>query len=139
MSGFLLDTCALTELMRPSPNPGVEAWFEQTPESRMYVSVLAIAELYRGIELLPASRRRSELEAKIAEFIDRFGERMLPFDLHDAARWGRLDAQSSSNGRTPPMTDGMLAAVALERHLSIVTRNTRDFDGSGAPTVNPWS
>uniref|UniRef100_E6Q5Y4 Plasmid stability protein n=1 Tax=mine drainage metagenome TaxID=410659 RepID=E6Q5Y4_9ZZZZ len=105
----------------------------------MYVSVLAIAELYRGIELLPASRRRSELEAKLAEFIDRFGERILPFGVHDAARWGRLDAQSSSNGRTLPMTDGMLAAVALERHLSIVTRNTRDFDGSGASILNPWS
>jgi len=103
------------------------------------VSVLAIAELYRGIELLPASRRRSELEAKIAEFIDRFGERMLPFDLHDAARWGRLDEQSSSNGRTLPMTDGMLAAMAMERHLSIVTRNTREVDGSGAPIVDPWS
>lgn len=103
------------------------------------MSVLAIAELYRGIELLPSSRRRSDLESKIAEFIDRFGERVLPFELHDAARWGRLDAQTSSNGRTLPMTDGMLAAVALERHLSIVTRNTRDFDGSGAPIVNPWS
>lgn len=139
MSGFLLDTCALSELMRPSPNPGVVAWFEHTPELRMYVSVLAIAELHRGIELLPASRRRSDLESKIAAFIDRFGERVLPFDLHDAVRWGKLDAESSAKGRTLPMTDGMLAAVALERRLSIVTRNTRDFDGSGVPIFNPWS
>ena len=139
MSGFLLDTCALSELMRPSPNPGVVAWFEQTPEPRMFASVLTIAELYRGIELLPASRRRSALESKIAAFIDRFGKRILPFDIHDAARWGRLDAQSSANGRTLPMTDGMLAAVALERHLSIVTRIAPDFAGYGVPIFNPWS
>ena len=138
MSGFLLDTCALSELMRTSPNPGVVTWFEQTPEPRMFASVLTIGELYRGIELLAAGRRRTALESKVAAFIDRFGARILPFDVHDAARWGRLDAQSSSKGRTLPMTDGMLAAVALERHLSIVTRNSQDFDGTSAQIVNPW-
>jgi toxin FitB len=141
MNGFLIDTNVLSEYNRSgSPNEGVRQWLETTDRKAQYVSVITLAEIQKGIELLPAGRRRAQLKDWLARDLEAwFSERVLPVDRKVAARWASLLAQATRKGRPLPAVDSLIAATALAYDLTIVTRNTRDFEGVGAATVNPWS
>ncbi len=133
---YLVDTNILSELRRREPNPGVYAWITGRPSAGLYISVLSLGEIRRGIESLPDGDRRSRLadwlEVELPAF---FGERVLPVDERVADRWGRLVSQI---GRPVPAIDSLLAATALHHDLTLVTRNVRDFSYSGLEIVNPW-
>lgn len=133
---FLVDTCALSELFRPSPNPGVTVWFENTPGDLLHVSVLTFGEIRKGVTALPDGRRRARiltwLESELPAW---FEDRVLAVDLRVADEWGRLLANAT---RVIPAIDGLIAATALRHRLTVVTRNTRDFDGAGVELLNPW-
>jgi hypothetical protein len=141
MSGFLIDTNVLSEYNRPGgPNAGVKRWLETTDRSSQFVSVITLAEIQKGIELLDEGKRRSHLERWLTEDLEAwFSDRVLPVDRHVAMRWASLVAQGSRIGRTLPAVDGLIAATALAHALTIVTRNTKDFEGVGATTLNPWA
>ncbi|CAK0774577.1 Ribonuclease VapC [Gammaproteobacteria bacterium] len=133
---FLVDTNAISELRKRHPGPSVLAWFSCVPEERLYLSVLSVGEIRRGIEKLGKSEQRSSLLIWLErELIPWFGKRLLPVDLLVAERWGRLLAET---GRSLPAVDSLLAATALVHGLTIVTRNTSDFDLPGVPVLNPW-
>jgi len=140
MSGFLLDTNVLSEFnRRGDPNPRVKQWLEAADPGSLYASVLTLAEIRFGVELLPTSKRRTLLE----EWLDRdlpawFDGRVLPVDRSIADRWGVLRAQAQMKGRPLSVVDGLLAATALEHGLTIVSRNVGDFGSIGLPVVNPW-
>jgi len=140
MSAFLLDTNVLSEFnRRGGPNPFVRQWLEAADSGSLYASVLTLAEVRFGVELLPPGKRRTELE----EWIDRdlpawFGDRVLPVDRPIADRWGVLRAQAQRKGRPISVVDGLLAATALERGLTMVSRNVGDFFAVGLAVVNPW-
>ena len=140
MNGFLIDTNVLSEYSKPGgPDPGVKHWLETTSRQLQYVSVMTLAEIQKGIELLVASKRRFELEKWLANDLTAwFSGRVLPVDLLVASRWASLVAQGSRTGRPLPTVDSLIAATALVHELTIVTRNTKDFTGSGAITINPW-
>ncbi len=133
---YLVDTNALSELRRRQPNPGVVAWFSQRPATTLYVSVLTLGEIRKGIETLPDSERRLTLldwlEVELPAF---FAGRILSVDGHVADRWGRLLAEA---GRPVPAIDSLLAATALCHDLRLVTRNARDFSFPGLDVINPW-
>lgn len=137
MSGFLLDTNVVSELVRPKPEPKVRAWIETTDENLLYLSVLTLGEIRKGITSLTNATRRVTLEAWLnSDFVLRFAGRILPIDHAVADRWGRLTAQA---GTSPiPVIDGLLAATALHYNLTLVTRNTKDFAASGVPLFDPW-
>ena len=141
MSGYLIDTNVLSEYNRPAgPDAGVKKWVEMTNRSTQYISVLTLAEIRKGIELLPASRRRVELERWLERDLrDWFSGHVLVVDQPVADRWASLVAQGARTGRVLPTIDSLIAATALTHNLSLVTRNVKDYEGSGVQLVNPWS
>lgn len=133
--GYLIDTCTISELGKRRPSPAVASWFRAaTPES-LFVSVLTMGELRRGVEHL-AGRRREEItlwmETTLATW---FGERLLPVDAAVVLEWGRLTGRLC---RHISAIDGLLAATALRHRLTIVTRNVEDFEPTGLDLLNPW-
>lgn len=139
MSGFLLDTNVISELIKPRPQLNVTAWIEDTDESLLYLSVLTLGEIRRGIATLPESRRRATLEAWLDKDLRvRFEDRILTIDREVADRWGLLTAAARNSGIVLPVIDGLLAATALEHNLTLVTRDTGQVPSMGVAVFNPW-
>ena len=139
MTGFLLDTNCISELVRPKPDPQVLAWFDAAQEDSLYLSVLTLGEIRRGVAALPPSRRRTQLESWVEiEVRSRFADRVLPIDSRIADRWGRLAATARLSGKPLSVIDGLLAATALELDLTLVSRNTAAFAQTHVRVVNPW-
>lgn len=136
---YLLDTNVLSEVRRPSPDVRVMSWLDSVDEERLHLSVITIAELARGIALMPAGRRRSDLAGWLETDLQlRFGHRLIAVDAGSAFAWGRLMADSKQAGRNLSVMDGWIAAIALRHGLAVATRNVRDFDGLGIDIFNPW-
>lgn len=140
-SGFLLDTNVVSELMKRRPDPGVVSWVEDTPESVLYLSVITIGEVRKGIDLLaPGDPRRARLQTWLDHDLRlRFSGRLLAFDDGVAERWGQLEAAAHLRRLTLPTVDAQLAATALHHGLTFVTRNIADVQAIGVPLCNPWS
>lgn len=140
MSGFLIDTNVLSEYNHPAgPDAGVKTWLENTDRSEQYVSVLTLAEIQKGIQLLAAGRRRAQLEDWLRGELERWFEgRVLAVDRAVGSQWAMLVAAGLRNGRPFPAFDSLIAATALAYGLTLVTRNLRDFEGSGLKTLNRW-
>ena len=139
MSGFLLDTNIISELVKPKPEANVTEWVENTDESLLYLSVLTLGEIRRGIAALPQSRRRATLEAWLDKDLRaRFEGRILVIDQEVADRWGLLTAAARNSGIVLPVIDGLFAATALEHNLTLVTRDTGQIPSMGVAVFNPW-
>lgn len=134
---YLLDTNVLSELRRKTPNDGVVDWMARRPTSTLYLSVLTLGELRKGVEAVTEAGRRAALldwlEADLPAF---FTGRILPIDVRVADRWGRMVAAA---GRPVPAIDSLLGATAAHYGLSLVTRNVRDFADLGLDVINPWT
>ena len=133
---YLIDTNVLSELRRKTPDPKVVQWFSQRPAGTLYLSVLTLGEIRKGIEALPdATRRLALLDWLETELPAFFTGRILPIDAAVADRWGRLVAQA---GRPVPAIDSLLAATAMQHGLILVTRNLRDVQDLGVQVLSPW-
>jgi predicted nucleic acid-binding protein len=139
VSGFLLDTNIISELVKPKPEANVTEWVENTDESLLYLSVLTLGEIRRWIAALPQSRHRATLEAWLDKDLRaRFEGRILVIDQEVADRWGLLTAAARNSGIVLPVIDGLLAATALEHNLTLVTRDTGQIPSMGVAVFNPW-
>jgi len=139
MSGYLLDTNCLSELVRLKPEPRVVHWMDSADEATLYLSVLTLGEIRKGLAALPESTRRTRLEAWLAVDLQaRFAGRIVPVDAAIADRWGSIAAQAKRRGQALPVIDGLLAATALQNNLIVVTRNASDFQQSLVQVFNPW-
>ena len=137
---FLLDTCAISEFAKPAPNPAVLKWLAEQDESALYLATVSLGELRRGIVKLEDGKRKKFLQHWLTENVSRrFGDRILPLSLDVCVRWGEMHAQLEKQGQPMPVIDGLIAATALQHQLTIVTRNTKDMEASGAGLFNPWS
>jgi predicted nucleic acid-binding protein len=133
---YLLDTNIISETIRKDPNKSVIAWLDQVPGEALFVSVLTLGEIRKGIETLSDKKRREKLRLWLEHELPAWFEvRVLPVDLAVADRWGRLLAAA---GRPLPTIDSLLAATALHHELRLVTRNARDFDYPGLEVINPF-
>jgi toxin FitB len=139
MSGFLLDTNCISELVRANPSPAVLRWVETADERLLYLSVLTLGEIRKGIAILPSGARRTKLETWLeVELKMRFAGRILSIDSSVADRWGIIAAAAKRTGRPISAVDGLLAATALHHGLALVTRNVADFATAQVQVVNPW-
>ncbi|HFD88157.1 MAG TPA: type II toxin-antitoxin system VapC family toxin [Gammaproteobacteria bacterium] len=133
---YLVDTCVLSELRKRHPHPGVVAWIEPRPPISLYLSVLTLGEIRKGIGCLADGARKFRLldwlETELPTF---FAGRIVPIDTQVADCWGRLVAEA---GRSLPTIDSLLAATALVHDLVLVTRNVKDFGYAPLEIVNPW-
>ena len=133
---FLIDTCALSELVKPNPSRRVSEWFNEAPAEALFVSILTLGEIRKGVENLGGGGRRAKIAVWLeAELPAWFEDRILPVDIGVADEWGRLMARL----KTPvPAIDGLIAATALRHWFAIVTRNESDFAATGVKLLNPW-
>jgi predicted nucleic acid-binding protein len=133
---YLVDTNVISELRRREPDANVVEWFEERPSTALFLSVLTLGEIRKGIELVTDNKRKLRLldwlEVELPKF---FAGRTLSVDLAVADHWGRLQADA---GRPLPAVDSLMAATALHHGLSVVTRNARDFAFPGLAVINPW-
>jgi toxin FitB len=133
---YLIDTNVLSELRRRDPDANVVRWIADRPATTLYLSVLTVGELRKGVEGLPeGDRKRRLLDWLEVELPAYFAGRILPVDAIVADRWGRLLAQA---GRPVPAIDSLLAATALTHGLTLITRNLRDFQHPDLTVLDPW-
>lgn len=136
---FLLDTCVISELVRPRPDERVVRWVDSVDERKLFLSALTMGELERGITKLPDSPRKAELRGWLEhDLADRFAGRVLPVDAAVGVAWGRTLGEAECGGVKLPVIDALLAATAEVHGLTLVTRNVSDFERCSAPVFNPW-
>lgn len=139
MSGFLLDTNCISELVRPNPDPHVIDWMEAADEELLYLSVLTLGEIRKGLAGLAQGKRRTRLEAWLeVELRARFASRVVPIDAAIADRWGLIASEAKRKGKSLAVIDGLLAATALHHNLTVVSRNVSDFTNAQVQVLNPW-
>jgi predicted nucleic acid-binding protein len=135
---WLVDTNIFSEPAKPKPDPKVISWLRDH-ESELYVSTITIGELRRGIERLPAGKRKTQLHAWLQSLCDCMKGRVLSFNTSTAHVWGQLKAKWDKAGLNVPSLDSQIAATAQRHHLTLVTRNTSDFYLTGIKLHNPFS
>ena len=136
---YLLDTCVLSELIKKYPNPKVVEWVSKNDESNLFISVLTIGEIHKGIAKLPESKKKEKLHQWVNYNLkERFRSRIIDFDLKSATVWGEIQAHSELSGKGMPAIDGQIAATGISYDLTVVTRNGTDMEISGAVLLNPW-
>jgi toxin FitB len=136
---YLLDTHAVSEWVKPRPNPGLIRWLESADEDRVFLSVITLAELRYGVARMPGGARRDRLERWLQqELVLRFEGRILYVDEKIAEAWGKTVSRSESAGRPVSAMDAFLSATAEVHRLTLITRNLRHFPLLKA-VLNPWS
>ena len=135
---YLLDTNVLSEIRKPRGHPGVKVFINALRDEDLFISVISIGEIRFGIEKLPPGPKKTELliwlTQKLPEY---FGNRIVTLDVDIMSEWGRLQAQTP---RTLPAFDSLIAASALARRMTVLTRNVKDFEKiEGISLLNPWT
>jgi predicted nucleic acid-binding protein len=137
---FLLDTCAISELTKKSPNQGLIDWIANQEEYRLYLSVLTIGEITKGIKKLNDYSKQVQLQQWVEqEVIMRFQHRLLPINTEICEKWGILLGESEQVGIKIPNIDALIASTAYVHNLKIITRNINDFEKCKVDVINPWA
>lgn len=136
---YLLDTCAISEMVAVKPNQNVLDWFEHQPESTLYLSVVTWGEIQKGIYHLPAGKRKVKLETWFFDdLFPTFQGRIISFDERLITTWAKMLAGFKSKGLVRPSLDSLIEATALQHNMILVTRNERNFRDSDVSVFNPW-
>ncbi len=136
---YLLDTCVLSEARKRNADRGVAGWLGEVSESRLYLSVIALGEIQKGIAALADRERKRKLQAWLENDLRaRFAGRVLDVDTDVALEWGMLQGQGQQKGTPVPVVDSLIAATAIRHNLTLVTRNVRDFAHFPVHLYDPW-
>jgi toxin FitB len=139
VTGWLLDTNVLSELRRPRPQPNVVAFLDAQPLDLLYVSTISFVEIRFGIEAVSEARRRAELNDWLTHTLrPMFVQRVLAVTEDIMLKWRLLVEDGRKAGHTFSQPDLIIAATALHHGLTIVSRNTRDYERARVPVHNPW-
>jgi toxin FitB len=137
---YILDTNVISEIVAAQPNAQVTRWIEKVDPNRLFLSVITIGELKKGIEKLPNSRRKDLLDRWLMEDLPmRFHEHILPIDTDTMLLWGSLNARLEASGRPISAIDSLLASIAMQYQYMLVTRNSSHFEQTGILLLNPWN
>jgi toxin FitB len=136
---YLLDTCLISELVKKEPNSAVVNWLDEQDEQTLFLSVLNLGELQKGISTLSDGARKDVLQSWVVlDLVERFTGRVLDVDLETALCWGRIQGEAEQEGLKLPVMDSLIAATAAAHGLIVVTRNVRDMERCGVRVCNPW-
>jgi hypothetical protein len=135
---WILDTNLISEMVAPHPARSVIAWVAAAPEHQLFTTAICEAELFYGLERMPAGRRREGLRVAIEAILDGLSGRVLPFESVAARAYAGLVAQREATGRSMSQSDAQIGAIAIAHEATLVTRNTGDFANSGIELLNPW-
>jgi len=135
---ILLDTNVVSEAMKPEPDAAVLAWLNEQAAQTLYLSSVTLAELLFGIRALPAGKRKNLLDRALAELLELFGNRVLPFDHTAARHYADLAVAARNGGRGFPTPDGYIAAIAASRGFIVASRDTSPYKAAGVRVINPW-
>jgi len=134
----LLDTCVVSELRRPKANPRVRRAVEPLNSEGLFLSVISIGEIAKGIALLREAKKKEELRGWMHSLEHDYPDRILGVDLETSHIWGELGAEAQKSGKIVPASDGLIAATARRHGLHVMTRNTEHFEVTGVLLINPW-
>jgi predicted nucleic acid-binding protein len=136
---YLLDTCLVSELLKPRPSRNVADWLAGQREEDLHLSVLTLGEIQKGVSQLPESRKKARLQSWLdRDLRDRFRGRVVPINEKVALTWGRVSGDALVRGRPLAVIDALIAATAIVLDAAVVTRDTDGIRAAGAKTVNPW-
>ena len=136
---YLLDTCVISEFVATQPSERVISRLAELDPETVYLSVITLCEIQKGIEKLPASKRKEALRTWLRDdLLVRFHGRVLPLETGEMLTWGALVSKVEAKGKPMPLIDSLIAATALHHDLVVVTRDEDDFALSGAKLFNPW-
>ena len=136
---YILDTNVVSELVAQEPNHHVIQWIDSIDPESIFLSVISIGEIKKGIEKLPDSKRKERFLSWLEQdLLVRFRDHIIPLDFSALLTWGQLAADLEKVGKPMPAIDSLLAATALETGYTLVTRNTADFESAGIRLLNPW-
>lgn len=136
---YLLDTCIISELTKKNPNSNVINWMNSVDMNDIFISVLTLGEIIKGILRLKDQKKRDRLSHWFySEVLAKFKNNIIDIDNEIAVKWGEIDAKSELSGRKIPVIDGLIAASAMVNNLTVVTRNTKDIEKSECRCLNHW-
>jgi predicted nucleic acid-binding protein len=135
---YLLDTCVISELVKATPNGNVINWIKHTPNERLFLSVITIGEIRKGITKLPDSKKKHRLTNWLNTLLEDYQARIYTIDLAVAENWGIIQGKAENNGIPVASIDSLIAAVAQTYNLIVVTRNENDFASTNVTILNPW-
>lgn len=136
---YLLDTCVISELVKPLPNSNVIDWINSTPDERLYLSAITIGEVRKGLTKLHNSKKKDLLENWLNFLLEDYNNRIYPVNLAVAENWGIIQGKAEKKGTAMAAIDSLIAATAHTYNLVLVTRNVRGFEASNIPIQNPWT
>ena len=136
---LLLDTCAISALRKAEVNPKVKELLDTVDEKDVFMSVISLGELVKGVSLLQEGRRKQQFLSWLGGIERMFKDRTLAVDQETARIWGEITARARKTGKTVPASDGLIAATALKHGLHLLTRNSTDFIHTGALIIDPWT
>ena len=135
---YLLDTCVLAEFKKKQPEQNVLDWLNSKNEQSLFLGVITIGEMQKGISVLPSSKKRRSLETWLQNLIYRYDNRILDLGLMEMFTRGNLNGKLAKNGIAFPFIDSLIAATVLANEMTLVTRNESDFKNTGVKILNIW-
>ncbi len=135
---YLLDTCIISELIKPFPDKKIISWLKNEPSQSLFLSVITIGEIRKGLSKLPVSVKKEKLTVWLNILLEEYGERILTIDLSVAENWGEIQGRAEKAGTPMLSIDGLIAAITYTNNMTLVTRNENDFIAANIPILNPW-
>lgn len=135
---YLLDTCVISEIVKPAPNSRVIMWLNSIPSERLFLCSLTIGEIRKGLTKLPESKKKEKLTDWLNTLLENYQDRIYPIDITIAEAWGVIQGRVENEGMPMSSIDGLIAATSHTHNLILVTRNEKDFQASKLSIINPW-
>jgi predicted nucleic acid-binding protein len=135
---YLLDTCVISELIKPTSNRKVVDWINERPSEALFLSAITIGEVRKGLTKLPVSKKKERLTLWLNTLLIEYKERILSIDLMVCENWGVLQGNAEKAGTPMSTIDSFIAATTYTHNLTLATRNENDFTPSNIPIINPW-